>query len=256
MISMIAMLSTRDSGLISSPIEMKNIIMNMSFIGRMSCSMILAGFAWDTITPIMNAPIAMDSPTRVESHAMQKQSPRATIRMISSDIFSPIQSRSFGMNSSPRPMAATMNTMMVSSIQTMDSADMASPVIIGDMADRMMTCATSSTTVMRMTVSTSACVSLSWSFRTMVTTAVEEPEMMAPKMMACRESSPRNSIPRRYPPKSISGTWIMTTIMANEPIFRSFFRLSSIPMQNMRNMSPRSERKFTMSSVSSDLPDQ
>ena len=58
------------------------------------------------------------------------------------------------------------------------------------------------------------------------------------------------------PPVSMIGTWIMTTIMAKVPILRSFFRLSSIPMQNIMRTRPRSARNPTIISVSALSPDQ
>ena len=87
------------------------------------------------------------------------------------------------MNMSPRPIAITMNMMTVMSIQMIPVISMSVPVIRGETADMMRTCATSSMTVMKIRVSTSAWLIRSCSARTMVTTAVEEPEMMAPKMI-------------------------------------------------------------------------
>ena len=89
----------------------------------------------------------------------------------------------------------------------------------------------------------------------MVTTAVEEPEMMAPRTMDCSMLRPR-IIPAMTPAVSITGTIIMTTIMAKGPILRSFFRLSSIPMQNIIRTRPRSARNSTISLVSLERPDQ
>ena len=89
----------------------------------------------------------------------------------------------------------------------------------------------------------------------MVTTAVEEPEMMAPKMIACRALRPSMEPPTN-PPVSMMGTWIMTTIMAKGPILPSFFRLSSMPMQNIIRTRPRSARKLTILSVSAFSPPQ
>ena len=60
--TIVTMLLAISSGLISSPIEMKNIIMKMSRMGSTSRSIFLWSPDWDTMTPIRNAPMAMDIP--------------------------------------------------------------------------------------------------------------------------------------------------------------------------------------------------
>ena len=64
------------------------------------------------------------------------------------------------------------------------------------------------------------------------------------------------NMPNTYPPAIIRGTWIISTISANMPVLRIFFRLSSMPMQNISMTSPRSANILTMSSVSEFSPTQ
>ena len=92
--------------------------------------------------------------------------------------------------------AATMKAMIFRNIQMMALISISLPLIMGVMAERMMTWATSSTTVTRTTVSTSSLVSLIWSFRTTVTTAVDDPDIIAPNTMDWSESRPSREPPR------------------------------------------------------------
>ena len=74
-----------------------------------------------------------------------------------------------------------------------------------------------------------------------MTTAVLEPEMMAPRQMHWTMSNPMN-VPAMTPPRTISGSWMTATSMANIPCFLIFFRLISRPMQNISMTRPMSDR--------------
>ena len=61
------MLFASPSTEICIPMEMKNIIMNTSFMGATCSSISFAAFLdWETMTPARNAPMAMDMPMVME----------------------------------------------------------------------------------------------------------------------------------------------------------------------------------------------
>ena len=109
--------------------------------------------------------------------------------------------------------------------------------IRGVMIDRMMTWPISSMIVIRTSISMCSLSRRFWDFRTAMTTAVDEPDMMAPSTMDWVMSNPRN-VPAMNPPKTMSGSWITATSMAKEPCLRIFLMLISRPMQNISMTNP------------------
>ena len=121
------------------PIDMKNIDMKSSFIGSTLSNRFILNLDLDKVTPIRNAPTAMESPTMCERYAKPKQSPTDTMRRTSCDVLSPIQSRIRGMNLTPIAMMTIMNTMIFRMSVVISDMPIVPPAKIGVTIDRMMT---------------------------------------------------------------------------------------------------------------------
>ena len=173
-----------------------------------------------------------------------------TVR-ISSETLSETQLMALGISFRPTTMLATMNTMILTIItmRLLTSTDGSLLAMMGVIMDRMMTWPMSSMIRTSTRDSLWSASSSFWDLRTAMTTAVLEPEMMAPRQMHWTMSYPR-SIPATMPPSIISGSWMMTTPMANRPCLRIFRRLISRPMQNISMTRPMSDRMLTICSLS------
>ncbi|KQM11741.1 hypothetical protein AOA80_06880 [Methanomassiliicoccales archaeon RumEn M1] len=140
--------------------------------------------------PMMNAPMAMDSPMRLDVRAMRKHSPRATMSRTSGSYLFPIQLRMGGMSLLPSSRLKTTKITMPNTIRAMLPRAGASPTSRGAAMERMMTCPRSSMTVIVVDVDLT---SSSMSFRPCrqaTTTAVLVPDITAPRKIEATLSSP------------------------------------------------------------------
>ena len=117
---------------------------------------------------------------------------------------------------SPAVKQAIMNTAIWMMSMTRASLLISLPWSMGVSMDSIMTCPISSMMVTRISVSMCSLSRLPWDFRTAVTTAVLEPDMIHPRQMLCSMSNPRMS-PEIRPPATISGNCTIATIRANFP---------------------------------------
>ena len=83
-----------------------------------------------------------------------------------------------------------------------------------------------------------------------MTTAVLEPDMIAPRQMHWTLLNPIRD-PPITPPRTIRGSCITATSIANSPCFLIFLRLISNPMQNISMTNPMSDSMLTTCSLSS-----
>ncbi|GEM_PF-2668825 len=136
-----------------------------------------------TIMPIRNAPMATDRPILDAASASVNRAP-----MQSRDICSSLAllwNQSMILGTSFRPMVKQtimkMAIWMISRIRSLVPSS--APLSMGVSMDSMMTCPMSSMIITRTRISTWALSSMSFSFRTAITTAVLDPEMIAPRAM-------------------------------------------------------------------------
>ena len=139
-----------------------------------------------------------------------------------------------------------MNTKMLMNMTMISLMFMVDPAISGVIMDRMMTWPMSSMMVMRTSISMCSLSRRFWDFRTAMTTAVLEPEMIAPRQIHWTMLNPRR-VPAMAPPSTISGSCMTATLIAKIPCLRIFFRLISNPMQNISMTNPMSDRISTTS---------
>ena len=165
------------------PTEMKNMAMNRLFMGSMASLMSFAFLHPDISMPIRNAPMAMERPALLASSAIPNASPTENTITISGETLSETQLIILGMIFSPMNRLAIMNTAMETIRTTRLVTSMVDPARTGVSIDSMTTCPMSSMMVISTSMSICSLVSLFWDFRTAMTTAVLEPEMMAPSAM-------------------------------------------------------------------------
>ncbi|HOQ25175.1 MAG TPA: hypothetical protein PLF76_00320 [Methanomassiliicoccaceae archaeon] len=113
------------------PMLIKKTAMKTSFIGPTFSITSLARMACDTMRPIMNAPMAIDRPIRLERRAMAKHRPSEMIRRTSGSYFLPIQLSKRGMTLLPRTRLAPMNITMLMTIKAMEPSAGVSPTSNG-----------------------------------------------------------------------------------------------------------------------------
>ncbi len=223
------MLLNISAGTTRMPTSMKKTAMNTSFIGSTLDLTVEATDDCETSVPMRKAPMAMDSPMKLESRAMAKHIPMATMMSTSEGNFREIASKTRGTKAEPMMMLSPKNTTMPTTIRTVEPRAGVSPTSRGAAKVNMNTWPMSSRTVKIITVSATSGSRSLRSLRTATTTAVLVPEIMAPRKMDATWSSPM-ARPDRYPMMTIRTICMVIAAKMKGPVLRRRLKFSSIPM--------------------------